>query len=97
MKLQKGCKPASQYLTRALHPRPLTLYSPRHASSRSKPWLESDLVLAFKKVVKGRPKDCSWLHKYGQLARSMGVTYADALAVVRPTSEAPGQHTPYLD
>jgi hypothetical protein len=46
--------------------------------------MDSDIVQGFKNAVKKRPKDITWLIHYGQLARSMGLTYPEALAVVLP-------------
>ena len=84
MKLQTKFKPATRSSIRAIRTRKSLLHACRAASRKNKPWLDSDLVHAFKRTVKKRPKDVSWLHHYGWLGRSMGVTYEDALAVVRP-------------
>lgn len=46
--------------------------------------LESDLVREFKQAVRKRPADVAWLISYGSLARSMGLTYLEALSAVKP-------------
>ena len=46
--------------------------------------LVPEIVQEFKQAVKKRPKDLCWLIKYGRLARSMGLTYAEAFSVVKP-------------
>jgi hypothetical protein len=79
MKLKSGIKTGDRYKSgRPPRTRPASQY-------RLTPFRRSSdgLVQEFRDAVRKRPSDTSWLIRYGWLARSMGLTYEEALPVVK--------------